>query len=387
MTMPIRIPVTEFAPAERMPIAVIARQSASFAESNLTHELLNATLNYVLILNPQRQVVFASRNVEELIQGKEVQSVLGLRPGEILNCRHAARHPGGCGTSRYCQECGAVQAILTSLSGRKCKREARVTRLINCLPQAMDLLVYATPFEHKGEVYSLLSIADISHEKRRQVLERLFLGDADTQTRRLEDLAAQLKSTAPAKLAENAELLQTSLRRLMDDIQAQKQLASAEKDELSVRLEPIDSLPFLRDLLKTHEREPAAKDRQISLAPESTASRFQADRALVRRVMEHLLKNALEASGAGQRITVGSRETGRAVRLWVHNPGHIPKKTQLQMFNRSFSTKGDGRGLGTYTVKLLTEKYLQGKVGFSSSDRQGTTFFITLPRHTPRRTK
>jgi len=53
---------------------------------------------------------------------------------------------------------------------------------------------------------------------------------------------------------------------------------------------------------------------------------------------------------------------------------------QLQLFQRSFSTKsGTGRGVGSYSVKLLTEKYLRGTVTFSSSEAQGTTFTVRLP--------
>jgi sensor histidine kinase regulating citrate/malate metabolism len=52
----------------------------------------------------------------------------------------------------------------------------------------------------------------------------------------------------------------------------------------------------------------------------------------------------------------------------------------MQIFQRSFSTKGTGRGIGTYSVKLLTEKYLQGEVSFISTKEFGTTFYITIPK-------
>jgi signal transduction histidine kinase len=61
----------------------------------------------------------------------------------------------------------------------------------------------------------------------------------------------------------------------------------------------------------------------------------------------------------------------------------MPADVQLQMFHRSFSTKGKGRGTGTYSVKLLTEKYLQGRVAFTSTPASGTTFEVTLPYALP----
>ena len=70
---------------------------------------------------------------------------------------------------------------------------------------------------------------------------------------------------------------------------------------------------------------------------------------------------------------------GDEVEFWVHNQGHMPRKVQLQVFQRSFSTKGAGRGIGTYSVKLLTERYLGGRVTFTSEPQAGTTFRIRLP--------
>ena len=58
----------------------------------------------------------------------------------------------------------------------------------------------------------------------------------------------------------------------------------------------------------------------------------------------------------------------------------MPRSIQLQVFQRSFSTKGAGRGIGTYSIKLLTERYLGGKVSFVSEDGIGTRFSCHLPK-------
>jgi signal transduction histidine kinase len=63
----------------------------------------------------------------------------------------------------------------------------------------------------------------------------------------------------------------------------------------------------------------------------------------------------------------------------------MPEEIQLQVFQRSFSTKASsGRGIGTYSMKLLGEHYLGGKVAFTSREPEGTEFTVTLPRiYTP----
>lgn len=92
-----------------------------------------------------------------------------------------------------------------------------------------------------------------------------------------------------------------------------------------------------------------------------------------------MVKNAVEASQAGQPVTVGCRQHDGRVEFWVHNHGVIPPQVQLQIFRRSFTTKDPGRGLGTYSMKLLTERYLKGAVSFTSSPADGTTFVASCP--------
>ncbi|MEZ4831367.1 MAG: ATP-binding protein [Caldilineaceae bacterium] len=67
----------------------------------------------------------------------------------------------------------------------------------------------------------------------------------------------------------------------------------------------------------------------------------------------------------------------------MHNQSVIPYVVQLQLFKRSFSTKGNGRGLGTYSMRLLTERYLKGHISFTSTQDDGTTFFVWLPLQIP----
>jgi sensor histidine kinase regulating citrate/malate metabolism len=93
-----------------------------------------------------------------------------------------------------------------------------------------------------------------------------------------------------------------------------------------------------------------------------------------------MIKNALEACQPGQTVTVGCQQDGADVLFWVHNPTVMPLNVQLQMFQRSFSTKGQGRGLGTYSMKLLSERYLKGRVAFTSREGEGTRFTVVYPR-------
>ena len=64
----------------------------------------------------------------------------------------------------------------------------------------------------------------------------------------------------------------------------------------------------------------------------------------------------------------------------IWNNGFIPADVQKRVFQRHFSTKATfGRGLGTFSMKLFGERYLKGKVSFTSTEAEGTIFRFQLP--------
>lgn len=374
------IPITSFAPAERVPIEIVRRQAASIGATPLTTGMLNSMLNYVFIVNQQRQIVFASRNSRQLAPGNTEADLVGLRPGEALGCVHSGKNPAGCGTSVFCQECGMANAALASLAGRRDVQECHLTRVMQCGEQALDLLVCGTPFQHGGEVYSVLSVADISHEKRRQALERIFFHDVLNLAGGLTALADLLKESVPGELHEDMELLRDGLGEMLDQVEAQKQLAAAESNDLPVDREKLNPAEVLQSVVQLYRKHILARERRIEIAPDLVTTEVICDRVLLRRVLGNLLKNALEATQPGQSVTAGCEEEDGRIRLWVHNAAVMPPAVQLQVFNRSFSTKGPGRGLGTYSVKLLSEQYLGGEVVFTSEIGHGTKFVVSLPK-------
>ena len=375
---------TEFAPPERASQEALERQARYFAGQTLLRQLLDAMPNIVLILNRERQTVFANARVRELFGADSRQSIIGLRPGEALGCMHACETPGGCGTTRSCEMCGAVLAFLSSQDGTESIiDECRITRRRGGGIEALDFRVWATPFESNGERFTTFALVDISDEKRRRALERVFFHD-------LLNVAGMLRMAIETKSQvgpDDAERLEQKIdrisARLIDEIKAQRDLAAAENNELSVNPVTIQSLPFLRQIAEMYASHDAAEGRRISIAGQTEDVVFTGDSTLMGRVIGNMVKNALEASQPGQTITLGCRAVGEEIELWVHNPTWVPEDVQLQVFQRSFSTKGSGRGLGTYSMQLLSRRYLQGDVSFTSSEEEGTTFRARYPLQLP----
>ena len=102
------------------------------------------------------------------------------------------------------------------------------------------------------------------------------------------------------------------------------------------------------------------------------------DIILIRRIVNNMLKNAVEASGEDA-VSIGFLIKEGFVEFRVHNRQFIKRNAQMQIFKRSYSNKGNGRGFGTYSMKLLGEKYLGGYVYFTTEKDTGTTFVFGVP--------
>jgi len=369
---------TDFAPAERATFDIIAEESSLMLRCPLVGRLCNSVAEGLLILNRERQIVYCNDKFIELAGIEDRSLMYGLRPGEALRCSNAFKSMGGCGTSESCRHCGAVIATIASQGGEVDSRECSIIRDRNA--EALDLLVNSTPLELDGRYFTILAISDISDRKRRLALEKTFFHDILNTAGGIVSLCELHElQEEPGEKSRLIGVLMNTATRLVEEISSQRDLLAAETNSLSVNRAEVRSLSLLEGFVRSFALELHADNCEILLAPGSEEIAFVTDRILLSRVLANMLKNACEASRSGDNVIVGCRKSGDYVEFWVRNPSVIPREVQLQMFKRSFSTKGTGRGLGTYSMKLLTERYLQGKIEFSSSEEEGTTFRVLYP--------
>jgi signal transduction histidine kinase len=371
---------TKFAPAERASEEQVQGQHQGLSAIPFLEKILDSVPDILVFLNEQRQVVFANRAVFSFLDKEPTPELLGDRPGEALGCVHAVEAEGGCGTTEFCQTCGAVQAILAAQRGTEEVKECRIS--VGDSGDALDLKVSTVPFEHEGERFTICSLQDISHEKRRRALERTFFHDVLNTAGGLRGFVELLLESEPDEVPEVAGTVGKISRQLIEEIEAHRALLAAEANQLTVNLVELDTREVLEELAVVYRRHEAAEKKRIEISADCESAAFRSDPTLLGRVLGNMLKNALEATPADQKVTMGSRCDAAQVEFWVNNPTFMPRDVQLQVFNRSFSTKGSGRGIGTYSMRLLVSKYLGGEVDFTSSEAEGTTFRVRLGRTT-----
>ena len=368
---------TQFAPAERANADDLNRQIHYFQSIPLQCNVLDAVPGIVVVLNKHRQIVFANLALNNFVESIKENSPFGKRPGEVLHCVHALENAGGCGTTEFCSTCGAVRAILISQKGFANVQECLISRNGDLLP--LELSVSATPFILNEETFTIFAVTDISHEKRRRALERIFFHDVLNTANGLSLYINLLEKVSPQEQEEFKSTMGIITNKLIDEIKAQRDLASAENNEMKVIPSAIDSLKFLNEQCEIHRSLTFEENLKIRIDPNAVHVTLTSDPTILGRVLGNMIKNALEASQKDKIVTVGCNQQTDKVEFWVQNSTVMQRHVQLQMFKRSFSTKSPHRGLGTYSMKLLGEKFLHGKVDFISSLEEGTIFRLRLP--------
>ena len=348
-----------------------------FSNKNIFTYLLDSIPGYLVVLNEYRQIIFSNKAFKELSKINDMEQLFGKRPGEVINCKNSSLSPSGCGTSCYCDTCGSLQVILSSLKGKEDVQECRIIKKDS--NDAIDLRIWGRQLELNNQIFSIFSFVDISDEKRRHALERIFFHDVLNSAGALCSYFDLFKDSSTDDILEMLPMATDLIKNLFEEIKAQKALTLAENAELVVDFKKCNSFKIINNLNNLYLKRTISEGKEIEIDSNFIGIDFISDELLISRVLSNMIKNAIEFSNKGSKIKIGCNIVKDKIRFIVNNPGCIPPIIQQQIFQRSFSTKGFGRGLGTYSMKLITERYLNGIIFFESSNEEGTTFIAEYP--------
>ncbi|MCD4676745.1 MAG: HAMP domain-containing histidine kinase [Desulfobacula sp.] len=370
---------TQFASPQRASQNQLKSEIEHTQNLPLVKELTYLIPDAFMILNQHRQIIYCNITLTEILGIKDSEKIYGLRPGEALNCIHSDETKGGCGTTAFCRLCGAVNAIVKSQEEENVLKEEECRLVVKNENQSFDFIVRAKTLLLLNEKFTLFIVKDNSNEKRRRVLERIFFHDILNTAGGIHGLLELMKDASEDEMNEYLDLAESSSDTLVEEINAQRDILAAENKNLEIEMCGLNSIDILTSVIAVYQNHQVARGKTIKIDEKAVSKDFISDPRLLIRVIGNMSKNALEAETPGQVITIGARQKNKNIEFWVHNPAVMPEDAKMQIFQRSFSTKGSGRGLGTYSIKLLGEKYLKGKVSFISEEEQGTIFFLELP--------
>lgn len=239
------------------------------------------------------------------------------------------------------------------------------------------------------QFYITAIVRDVSlrkqYELMRERFERITRHDLKNKLVII-GLAAQRlsKGHAPGdslQAVKYTEIILAESKGLLELLDSTKDLILLETGEYKRKDETIELAGLLA--LKAEQIQPVAAACGVNVAFHNRTARtvtLRADRSLLERAVENLLKNAVEAEDVSHsvEITLGEDEQGVAV-LEIHNGGKpIPKDVQGLIFSPYVTYgKKDGTGLGLYSTKLILEAVHGWRISFESGEN-GTTFRVTF---------
>lgn len=100
--------------------------------------------------------------------------------------------------------------------------------------------------------------------------------------------------------------------------------------------------------------------------------------ALTQALM-NILNNAIESTPPGGRVTISAYPKKDQVEICVTDTGPgIPEELKDKIFERFFTTKGDGTGIGLALAHSVILQH-RGKIWFESVAGKGAAFYVQLP--------
>ncbi len=330
------------------------------------------------ILNKHRQIVFLNDKLMHALGINNPDLALGLRPGEAIDCIHADDEPGGCGTSRYCSTCGAAISIVTCLaSNEPVERICAAQVLRNGKIVDIVFQVRSVPFTLEEEKFVILFLQDITAQQKWMSIERTFLHDLNNTVTSLVGTADLIEMDGP-----DDELIKDMIdlsSRIKNEIDIHRSLTSAKHISITYSPKPYVVEEILEETKRSVANHSASHGKHLEISFEDPSLTVTCECGMIVRVLSNMLLNAFEATEPDGIVMIHARRNSNKTRFEVWNKSFIPGNVQLRVFQRNFSTKdGDGRGIGTYSMKLLGEEFLGGEVGFNSSEENGTTFWLEL---------
>ena len=272
----------------------------------------------------------------------------------------------------------------------------------NPLPEGGFVTSYADITGYKNTARELRSLADALEqriadrtadlEQARQEAEQANRYKTRFVAAAVHDLLQPLNAARMFLSALRARLHGADQREISDHVEAALTAQDAVLTSLLdiARLEAgtlqVDVRAFALDpLLDTLAREFGilADARGLRLTYVPTRLAVRSDEALLRRIVQNFLSNALRYTRRG-RIVLGCRREGGRVRIEVHDQGPgIPKPLQREIFEE-FRRLGEGRdgdhgtGLGLAIVERIG-RLLDHRIGLHSQPGHGSAFWVEVP--------
>src|SRR6266516_2854965 len=231
---------------------------------------------------------------------------------------------------------------------------------------------------------------DLAHLARVTTLGELSCSLAHELTHPLTAILSNAQAAQRFLARDDADL--DEVREILNDIVTEDQRAGEvihrlrlllKKGELQEHSDDVDLNEVVRDVLKLMRGDLINRNVTVDTDLAQNLPAVTGDLVQLQQVLLNLMLNGCEAmadyDSSERRLLIASQLENGAVRVSVTDRGGgIPEKNMEQVFERFFTTKKEGMGLGLSVCRTIIDAH-RGKIWATNNGGCGATFHFSLP--------
>ena len=188
----------------------------------------------------------------------------------------------------------------------------------------------------------------------------------------------------PKEIAAPVRVMDKSTVRLLRLINQLLEFRRMQNNKLTLTLEKIDVMAFLRDLFLSFKEMAESKQMTFRFNPSVEHYEMFVDKEKLDKVVYNLLSNAFKYTPSGGEITLSATvdESSRHYIVQVSDTGvGVPKEKRNELFKRFAKNRisGNSMGIGLHLTHELVAVH-KGTIAYSENEGgKGSVFTVTLP--------
>jgi len=363
-------------------------QTAALKEQYEKDHTILASIEHGILVMDKNGFITDMNAAAKSLLGCDPTSTIGTSVTGVLRL-HQHRKP-------VSKKLHPVMQCLSKKTAVRPKPEIRWSILHRTNNTLIPVILSVTPILQSRKLFGAIAVFyDITEDRRVDYLKSEFVSLASHQLRTplsaIEWYVELFTSEGEKKLsAEQKEYLNEidiATKRMTKLVDALLHAARLEGQTIKPKMENIELCRFTNDMAE--ELRSLAKASQISCDVQIPKKRcaLSTDPILLHIIFQNLFSNAVKYTRAGGSVRISLQEKRSSCEITVSDTGiGIPKKDQARIFERLFRAANvlkvdtDGNGLGLYISHMAIET-LGGSLRFTSAENKGTTFVISLPKH------
>lgn len=355
--------------------------------------VVEAAPNAMIMVNQEGQITLANQQAEKTF-GYPREELLG-RPIEMLVPERVRSGHRGFRHDYLCDPQARPMGAGRELFGRrKDGSEVPVEIGLSPIHTSKGLLVLASIVDITERKLAELEAArqrhDLAHLARVTALGELSSSLAHELTHPLTAILSNAQAAQRFLADDDVDL--DEVREILNDIVTQDQRAGdvihslrlmLKKGELQEHCDDVDLNEVIRDVVNLMRSDLINRNVTLDTDLAQKLPAITGDRVQLQQVLLNLALNGCEAmadyNSSERRLLIASQWENGAVRVSVADRGSgIPEEKMQQVFERFFTTKKEGMGLGLSVCRTIIDAH-RGKIWATNGAGCGATFHFSLP--------